>query len=121
MYQGAAALKAFFSGFGVPAYAVNSVPDDVQLPYIAYSLSVPEWDQKASLYAQVWDRSRSNTGIIGIADQITAEIGTGKKLDLEDGYLVLWPETPLMQMLADGDYRSVYINLSVNVYQMPGR
>ena len=73
------------------------------------------------MYAQVWDRSTSNTGIITVADQITAEIGTGKKLDLEDGYLVIWPETPLMQIMVDGDYRPVYINLSVNVYQMPGR
>ena len=27
---------------------------------------------------------------------------------------------PLVQILTDGDYRSFYLNLSVNVYQMPG-
>ena len=56
MYRTAAALKTFFSGFGLPAYAADSVPDDVELPYITYSMSVPEWNQKASLFAQVWDR-----------------------------------------------------------------
>ena len=32
MYQAAAALKTFFSGFGVPAYQKGTVPDDVELP-----------------------------------------------------------------------------------------
>ena len=120
MYHAAAALKTFFSGFGLPAYAVDSVPDDVALPYIAYSVSVPEWNQKASLYAQVWDRTKSNTGIIRKADQITAAIGQGLKIELDGGYLVLWPESPLIQIMVDGDFRSAYINLSINAYHMPG-
>jgi hypothetical protein len=120
MYQAAAALKTFFSGFGVPAYAAGSVPDEVQLPYITYSLSVPDWTQKATLYAQVWDRTRSNARIISIADQITAEIRDGKRIALDDGYLVIWPESPLTQIVVDGDHRSAYINLSINTYHMPG-
>jgi len=121
MYQAAAALKTFFAGFGIPAYAVGSVPDDAELPYITYSLNVPEWNQKATMYAQVWDRSKSNTYVIGMADQITQAIGAdGKKIPLENGYLVLWPETPLVQILVDGDYRNAYINLSVNTYHLPG-
>ena len=120
MYKAAVALKTFFSGFGLPAYQVNTVPDDVELPYIAYSLNIPEWTQKATLYAQVWDRSTSNIGIIRVADQITAAIGEGVKIPLEDGYLVIWPETPLVQIMVDGDFRSAYINLSINAYHMPG-
>lgn len=122
MYNVAAALKTFFSGFGLPAYAENSVPDDVQLPYITYSISVPEWNQKASMYAQVWDRTKSNVGIIQTADQITQAVGAnGKIIPIGGGYLVLWPETPLIQLMTDGDFRSAYINLSVNAYQLPGR
>ena len=120
MYQAAAALKTFFSGFGLPAYAVDSVPDDVALPYIAYSMSVPEWNQKASLYAQVWDRTKSNAYIIRVADQITAAIGQGLNIPVDGGYLVLWPESPLIQIMVDGDFRSAYINLSVNTYHLPG-
>ena len=120
MYQAAAALKTFFSGFGLPAYAVNSVPDEVQLPYITFSLAEPEWNQKATMYAQVWDRTRSNTGIIRKADQITAAIGEGLRIPLEGGYLVIWPETPKVQIMVDGDFRSAYINLSINTYHMPG-
>ena len=120
MYDAAAALKTFFSGFDLPAYTVDTVPEDADLPYITYSLSVPEWNQKASMYAQVWDRTRSNTGIIRKADQITAAIGEGKRIPLEGGYLVIWPESPLIQIMVDGDTRSAYINLSINAYQMPG-
>lgn len=120
MYRAAAALKTFFSGFGLSAYAENSVPDTAQLPYITYSISDPEWNQKASMYAQVWDRTKSNDGLIRIADQIAADIGEGKNIPLEGGYLVIWPETPLTQILVDGDFRRAYINLSINAYHLPG-
>lgn len=120
MYKAAAALKTFFGGFGYPAYAEDSVPEDVELPYITFSLSTPEWNQKASGYAQVWDRSRSNTRIIQIADQITAAIGAEKKIALSGGYLVIWPESPQIQIMVDGDYRSAYINYSINGYHLPG-
>lgn len=120
MFKAAAALKKFFSGFGIPAYAEGSVPDDVTTPYITFSLSVPEWNTKASMYAQVWDRTTSNAGIIRVADDIAAAIGQGRQITLDGGYLFLWPESPLIQLRTDGDFRSAYINLSVNVYHMPG-
>lgn len=121
MFKAAAALKTFFSGFSIPAYAEGSVPDDVTTPYITFSLSVPEWNTKASLYAQVWDRTTSNAGIIRKADEITEAIGQGRKINLVDGgYLVIWPESPLIQIRTDGDFRSAYINLSVNAYHLPG-
>lgn len=120
MYQAAAALKTFFSEFDLPAYQVGTVPDDVKLPYIAYSLSVPEWNQKASMYVQVWDRTTSNTLIMQVADQITQAIGQGLKIELAGGYLIIWPESPLIQIMPDGDFRSAYINLSINTYHNPG-
>lgn len=121
MYKVAAALKTFFSGFGLPAYAESSVPENVQLPYITYSLAEPEWDQKASMYARVWDKTKSNDGIIRKADQILADIGRGKRIPLEDsGELVIWPENAQVQIQTDGDYRYAYINLSINAYHMPG-
>ena len=120
MYQAAAALKSFFSGFGLPAYQVGTVPEDVELPYISYSIASPEWNQKASMYVQVWDRSTSNIGIIRKADQITRAIGEEKRIPLDGGYLVIWPETPLIQIQADGDFRYAYINLSINGYHLPG-
>lgn len=120
MYKTAAALKAFFSGFGLPAYEQGSVPDDVELPYITYSFSTPEWNQKASMFAQIWDRTKSNAGILRKADEIHAAIGIGRRIFYSGGYVDLWPETPFCQIMTDGDYRSAYINLSINSYYLPG-
>ena len=120
MIQTASALKTFFGGFGIPAYTVDSVPENVELPYLTYPLSEPEWSQKASFYVQVWYRTRSNADVLAKADEITAAVGNGIKIEMPDGYLVIYPETPLVQLLVDGDERSAYINLSINSYHMPG-
>lgn len=120
MYKAAQAIDGFFSGFGYPAYEVGSVPEGTELPYITYSLNVPEWNQKASMYAQVWNRTKSNAEIIRIADEITEAIGEGLTIDIDGGYIVIWPETPLIQIQTDGDYRYAYISLSINAYHMPG-
>ena len=116
----AKALKSFVGGFGLPAYTTESVPDDVTAPYLVYPLTEPEWSQKATFYIQGWYRSKSNAELAAKADQIVREIGTGITINTESGYLVIYPETPLVQMMVDGDYRSFYINLSINSYQMPG-
>lgn len=120
MKAAAKALKTFVGSFGLPAYAVGSVPKDVALPYLTYPLTEPEWNQKTTFYIQGWYRTTSNSALVEKADQILQEIGTGITITTESGYLVIYPESPLVQMMTDGDYRSFYINLSVNVYQMPG-
>ena len=120
MRAAAKALKQFVSGFGLPAYTTDSVPDDVQAPYLVYPLTEPEWNQKATFYIQGWYRTKSNAELAAKADQIIKEVGTGITINTESGYLVIYPETPLVQLMTDGDYRSFYINLSINVYQMPG-
>ena len=120
MRSAAKALKQFVGGFGLPAYAVGSVPKDVTAPYLVYSLNEPEWSQKTTFYIQGWYRTTSYAEPTAKADQIIKEIGTGVIINTESGYLVIYPESPLVQMMEDGDYRSFYINLSINVYQMPG-
>lgn len=120
MRSTAKALKQFVGGFGLPAYMVGSVPNEVTVPYLTYPLIEPEWNQKATFYIQGWYRTTSNADLTAKADQIIREIGTGITLNTDSGYLVIYPESPLVQMQTDGDFRSFYINLSVNVYQMPG-
>jgi hypothetical protein len=116
----AKALKSFVGGFGLPDYTSQSVPKDVTVPYLTYPLVEPEWTEKATFYIQGWFRSTSNAALVETADQIIKEIGTGITINTESGYLVIYPESPLVQLMSDGDYRSFYINLSINVYQMPG-
>lgn len=122
MIRTAQALYAFFSGFGIPAYAEDTVPDEAQLPYITFPQREPEWNAKATFYAKVYYRHQtSNLDALAKADEIVAAIGTGVRLPVEGGCVVLWPETPLVQAVTpDGDVRSAYINLSINAYKMPG-
>lgn len=120
MLNTASTLKTFFSGFGLPAYTLDSVPDEVTLPYITYPLIEPEWNEQASLYCQVWFPKNRLADLLAKADQITAAIGTGVKIDKPGGYLVIYPSTPLVQILTDEYSQSAYINLAINAYQMPG-
>ena len=117
----AAALNAYFSSFGLPAYTTESLPKDAALPYLTYPLNVPEWREKATFYVQIWFRTRSNAPVLAKADEILQDIGEGKILQTENGTVVIWPESPAVQLLVDGDTRSAYINLSINAYQMPGQ
>ena len=120
MLNTAATLKTFFGGFDLPAYTLTSVPENVNLPYITYPLIEPEWDEQTNIYCQVWYPKQRLADLLTKADQIVAAIGTMKKFDLEHGYIVLYPETPLIQIFSDEYSQSAYISLAINAYHMPG-
>lgn len=122
MMATATALNTFFNGFSLPAYPVNTVPDGVDVPYITFYISQPDWLDKSSGYAQVWYRTKSNTVVYSKADEIVQAIGYGKILELPSnkGFVVIYPESPKVQLLIDGDTRAAVINFSINSYSMPG-
>lgn len=115
-------LKAFVSGFGLPAYTTDTVPDDVSLPYLTYPLVEPEWDRQEPFYIQGWYKTTSYSEMLTKADDIIRDIGTGIILSTDNGYVVIYPETPLVQIIPDEENgnRSFYISLSINSYHMPG-
>ena len=121
MLNTAATLKTFFSGFGLPAYTLDSVPETVELPYITYPLVEPEWDQQANGYCQIWYRKNRLSELLAKADQISAAIGTMKKFEMPGGYLVLYPSTPQTQILTDEYTQSAYLMFTINAYHMPGQ
>ena len=116
----ATALKTFLSSFDLPAYTLDSVPKEVTLPYITYPILEPEWNEQASFYCQVWYPKNKLAKLLEKADQIVAAIGEGLNLDIEGGHLVIYPSTPLIQILSDDFTQSAYITLSINSYHMPG-
>lgn len=120
MLNTAATLKTFFGSFGLPAYTLQSVPDEVTLPYITYPLTEPEWNQQANTYCQVWYPKNQLEALLTKADQITAAIGTGVLIEQPKGYLAVYPTTPLIQIMSDEETQSAYINLLINAYHMPG-
>ena len=121
MISTATALQTFFSGFGIPAYVVNTIPEEAELPYLTYPLVDPEWNSPASFYAQVYYRHKTRNGpALQKADEIVRAIGEGVTIPCNGGYVTIRPQTPLIQPLVDGDIRSAYINLQINAYHMPG-
>ena len=118
MTDTARALKSFYSGFGLPAYSENDVPNDAELPYITYSVVAPGYLDAATHQARVWYRDTSPVNAYAKADEIAKAIGDGILLD---NGVCLRPGTPLMQKQPTEDTMQViYINLQINSYHMIG-
>lgn len=121
MKETAAKLKAFFSGFGLPAYVRQSVPDEVELPYIAYDLTEPRWDQQANMSCQVYYPKNQLEELLTTADAIMSAIGEGIQITMPDGYLMIYLATQQGQTMSDDVSQSVYISLLINSYNLPGK
>lgn len=116
----AAALYAFYSGFDMPAYQTDSVPDGAALPYITYLYQEPRSDMPATHYAMLYMRTNSNDALLSAAGRIVSAIGEGVVLP---GGVVIRPASPLVQIMVDGsdpDVREAYINLQLNGFHTPG-
>lgn len=114
MIDTARALYSFYSQFGMPAYTVNNIPDDAELPYVTYSYNDADWDTPMTHYAQVYMRTNSNIKLLSIADQIKDAIGTGKAIPCGDGYIVLHYENAQILVDTDDGVRSVYISMQID-------
>ena len=56
----AAAVYGFMAGFGIPAYAATSVPDEAEFPYITYELATDDfWGGEVALSMDIWYRGDS--------------------------------------------------------------
>lgn len=124
MINTAQALNEFWNGFGIPAYMVNTVPDEqpdgkpTEPPYITYSIVETEPLEAATHYAQVFYRGAALAALLSKVDEIKEAIGTGAIIKCNGGYVVLRPASPFVQLMidADPDVRYAYINLQVNCY-----
>ena len=114
----ASALYAFYSGFGMPAYQTDTVPDDATLPYITYLYAEPQYQSPVSHYCRIYMRTNSNAELLNKAGEVIRAVGDGVVFD---NGVVIRPETPLVQILVDEpDIRSAYINLQLNAFHKPG-
>lgn len=123
MRKAVQAIDTYLNGFGMDAYAEGTVPDNAEFPYITYRLVDPEWHQKTTFFIRVWFRSTRNAELLEVADRITGDIGEGKRLPFDGGLVMIWPESPKVQVMVDPNDRAVryaYISLSINSYHMPG-
>lgn len=124
MINTARALNDFWNGFGLWAFAVNTVPDEdpdgnpMKPPYITYSLVETESLEPATHYAQVWYRDTSYVNLLAKVDEIKAAIGTGVRLECDGGCVVIRPATPYVQLMDDMEPENhyAYINTQINCY-----
>lgn len=118
MINTAQALYAFWSGFGIPAYTENTIPDEAQRPYITYDLTETEPTEAATHHAQIYFRATGNREILNLVDQIKGAIGTGVRISCDGGCVVIRPSTPFVQLMADEEphNRRAYINMQINCY-----
>ena len=116
----ATALYEFWSGFGIPAFVENTIPDEmpdgtpVKMPYITYRLAEPDWINPISMYARVWYRGTSFTWLSAKVDEIGREIGTGKTIPFENGCLTLFKDDIFSQYMSesdDGMVKTAYLSL----------
>ena len=126
MTEVAKALYAFYSRFGLPAYAEGSVPDDpddprANPPYITYTVPQSGVFESATHQARIWyptDKGApSHVDVNAKADEVTAAIGQGVKIKAGRGYVCIYPGVPLVQMQpADDALAIAYLNLELRCY-----
>lgn len=118
MMKTARALYDFFTGFGIPAYVENNVPDDALLPYITYELAEPDPMEQASFTARVWYIDESFAAIISTVDAIKHAIGNGYSIPVDGGVIWLWRDTNFCQFQPPDEpkLKIAYLSLIIGAY-----
>lgn len=118
-------LQTFYGSFGLRAFPEQSVPDrdengdELEPPYITYSVAMPDWRSNTLHHARVYWRSYSLSDVSAKADEIAARIGEGITLRSEDGYITLAHGQPFMQFQPvdeKDEIKIVYINMEMGGY-----
>ena len=115
----AQAIHQFWSGFGIPAWDENTVPDDPEIrgeKYIAYNVSTGSLDDVMNLSGKIWD-TNSNTWEYGEkkAEEIAEYIATMNPptIKIDKGRLYITEGRPFSQRIPNpNEYvRGVLINI----------
>lgn len=95
------ALQTLWSGFGLDAYDVNTVPDGATTPYITYEASASDFNERVPLTASLWYRDDSWAEISQKAEQISEEIGGGLGVPYDGGRLWVVKATPFALRMSE--------------------
>ena len=111
------ALHDFWSGFGLPAYDESDVPDDANMPYITYNVSVDELNRPVALSGSLWYYSTSWAKITQMAALIETTITRGGVVIAYDhGAFWLKKGSPWAIRVADpSDAMIRHISLNIEV------
>lgn len=110
------AIYNFWSGFNIPAFDENSVPDNTPFPYITYSEATDSLGNVVILTGSIWDRSNSWERVSLKANEIAEKLGKNGYhiMQLDDGYLWMYKGSPFAQRMGDPDdtkIKRIYLNV----------
>lgn len=112
----AAAVCDFMAGFGIPAYAATSVPDDAGFPYITYELAVDDfWGGEVAFAMDIWYRGDSEAGPNAKACEVSKALVGCKCIPCDGGGIVLKKGSPFCRGMgdtADDKIKRRHINLT---------
>lgn len=119
-----AAIYTFLSGFGMPAYASSSVPDQdgpewQGFPYLTYDLVLGEWmEPEVNMTVDLWDRTMSEKTLNAKVRDISRAIGHGGVcLPCDGGMLWVKKGSPWAQAVSvEGEDEMIkrrYININI--------
>lgn len=108
-------LQVFWSGFGIPAYDENSVPDEAQLPYITYDVSVDDFGNSVAQTASLWYKSTSWRDITEKEMEIAEFVGRGgRMIAYDNGAMWIRKANPWAQRMSDSDtVKRMILNLEI--------
>lgn len=86
---------------GLTAYEENNIPVDAVLPYCTYETILDGLDSAVFPLGHIWDKSLSWEARDAILAHVSAYIGHGKILKLDEGRMFICKGTPFAQRRAD--------------------
>lgn len=111
-----AAIHGVMAGFGIPAYAATSVPDEAGFPYITYELAVDDFrGGEVALAMDIWYRGDSEAEPNAKARDVSKELVGCKCIPCDGGGIVLKKGSPFCQSMgdpADGKIKRRHINVT---------
>lgn len=108
------AIHAFWSSFGWATYDENSVPDDAGFPRVTYDVVEAEFDDKATMSANLFNKSTSWGALQEKLDEISTEIGRGGKvIKIDDGAVWITKASPFARRSSESDtIKAIIININ---------
>lgn len=109
-------LYDFWSSFGIPAYDVNSVPDDAGFPRITYSTATDNLDHVLLRDASIWFRETTWKNISDLTEVIAEAIDNTNPIPCKGGYMWIYRGHPFAQRMsddADSMIKRMYLNVSI--------
>lgn len=111
------ALHQFWSGFSIPAYDENSVPDNAPLPYITYEATSDDFGHMVAQTASLWYRSSSWSDITSKETEISQYISRGgRMIAFDGGSMWIQRATPWAQRMndpSDENIRRIVLNVMI--------